>query len=274
MKEPTQVQTHDLPRTLFRYRPGNDLYRLYAEVERGQIFLSEAGGLNDYLDGLGLAPIEEEVEVQTKMKLRDGRDLDTNIQVRPAAVSASFSTSPSNPQMWSVYSERFSGLVLGYDAKLLTTAVNERRDEMAAAAVELGGFTLDLRAVDYDLKPGDTPSGITEAYFRKTAHWAHENEWRIAGRVPLFMGERGKLLRVPSALTHVVFGANFRPEGLDVIASAVAQVQARHRTSIEIETAIPDKGRGLVKLHAAGPRTKTKRLTAALRSHGAFTQSL
>lgn len=159
---------------LYRYSPAD--YNNIRSLEAKELFLSEAGGMNDIFEGLSC-----EVNDSVLENLEGLRDI---------AYFKSFSEHKNDLLMWGHYGENYSGMCVEYDLRTIDNACTyhlfpvmylDRRyikETLKFAARELSELKYDLQNSNI---PDEVESlkDIMPLFVCKSPVWKYEAEWRL-----------------------------------------------------------------------------------------------
>lgn len=166
---------------LYRYMPAN--YFSIRSLEQGNIFLSEAGKMNDIFEGLSSL-----IDDYTQERVNDLSDL---------VYLKSFSECFDNLLMWGTYADNYAGMCVEYDLRNMKKDYYWHLfpvyylDKRYNTKTYLHHSLDELRKYKFDPEDCDAEflRDIYSLYLAKSQFWNYEKEWRIV--VPhLYMREK------------------------------------------------------------------------------------
>jgi len=229
---------------LYRYMPFN--YNNIRSIEKGAIYLSEIGKMNDVFEGLTLVHDSQTI---------DFKDLHDLVYLK------SFSEEKDNLLMWSHYGDNHKGLCIEYELKhILNQQDNEKnnlgilyhlfpviylenRVDDESAFNNLKYASKSINQYKSDLKDKNVPEDvewhkdIKSLFLIKSKKWEYEKEWRIAVTF-MQMNEKdeepydgNKVLyninnqNIPfDCITSIYFGANLENDKQEHIEEIVSRL--------------------------------------------------
>jgi hypothetical protein len=157
---------------LYRYSPA-DFYNI-RNFEKGQLFLSPIGKMNDVYDGVPDSNIDELTNEEQK-------------QFEGSAYLKCFSQSKDNLLMWAHYAEQHHGFCVEYDLALLERdcklfdyifpVVYTPEDRPKHIDIKyLANLLLEL---SLDIPQSEFTTDIWPMLLTKSVDWRYEKEWRL-----------------------------------------------------------------------------------------------
>ena len=161
---------------LYRYTPA-DYYNI-RNLEKGELFLSKAGQMNDIFEGLsGYA---------------DADTIENIDRISDIAYIKSFSENENDPHMWGIYATEYSGMCVQYDLRRM---MGKEDYYSYLFPVHYGperyikGLLDKYTAEDFHAYRNGNDEGkakhaeylfnVTSAFLSKAECWKQEKEWRL-----------------------------------------------------------------------------------------------
>lgn len=160
---------------LYRYSPAD--YNNIRALERGTLFLSEAGSMNDVFEGLSCR--------------LDDKDLDCVDHLHDLAFLKSFTENEDDAVMWGTYADSYAGICVAYDC---TNCADEslyyhlfpvRYTDSRLTKATVRGMAHSLLELKREESLGNCASDADELkdvmslFVSKSDKWAYEKEWRL-----------------------------------------------------------------------------------------------